>query len=425
MSALFHGRGLPWRRISSVRALVAIGLLAGVVLVPSSAASAATLVASLPPPAPNNFGHSVSISGNYAIVGATGYNCSSPSAGGAYIYKRSGATWSLQATLPGPITFGTSVGISGRYAIVGAEGCSGTGAAYIYKRVGATWPLQAALPLPAGTTGAGYSVSISGSYAIVGTEDFPPAGAAFIYKRVGATWPAVDRVILPDPQVNVHDGFGAPVSISGNTAVVSSMGANSVGCSAPPCGAVDVYARNGATWPLKATLSDPGATQNDYFGETVAVQGTLAPTTVVVGDENGQPCLPCTATPPVYIFEEPSAGWANTSTPTAKIITPGAITLTGGFGPPEVAISGHATGHDSVVIGSPSVNSLRGSAYIYVRTGGVWPAAPTVAKTPATPSGAGNFGISVGISISASSQTSFGIVGAPGGSGDTFIFKGV
>ncbi|HVA02203.1 MAG TPA: hypothetical protein VMU64_00530 [Acidimicrobiales bacterium] len=139
----------------------------------------------------SNFGHSVAISGNTAVVGATDFT-STP--GTAYTYiKAKGAAWSAgpNFTLLGPAStprddFGV-VAISGGYVIVGAEDTgSFTGAAYIYKRAGGVWSIPTAtLTYPSSAPGDqfGISVAISGSAEIVGTGSYAPDGAAFIYQK--------------------------------------------------------------------------------------------------------------------------------------------------------------------------------------------------------------------------------------------------
>ncbi len=160
------------------------------------------------------FSESVSISGDYAIVGtpaesedASGTNTVT-SAGSAYIFKRDGTSWSQQAKLVASDraesdNFGVSVSISGDYAIVGANGededasennyLNGAGSAYIFKRNGINWSQEAKLVASDRAYGDefGGSVSISGDYAIVGAyaenEDasgnntLSSAGSAYIF----------------------------------------------------------------------------------------------------------------------------------------------------------------------------------------------------------------------------------------------------
>jgi hypothetical protein len=123
------------------------------------------------------FGFSVSISGDYAIVAArlkdVGAN---DNQGKAYIFKRTGTAWAEQAGIVASDgaafdQFGYSVSISGDYAIVGAANVnSSQGKAYIFKRTGTGWAEQAGIVASDGAAGYyfGLSMSLSGDYAIVG-----------------------------------------------------------------------------------------------------------------------------------------------------------------------------------------------------------------------------------------------------------------
>ena len=139
----------------------------------------------------DNFGWSVSISGDYAIIGAYRDNDTSNRSGSAYIFKRDATTgvWSQQQKLNAsdPSTdaeFGYSVAIDGDYAIVGAwRKSSYTGAAYIYTRNGTTWGSEQKITSSDIASGDrfGQSVSISGNYLIVSGEgDENYTGAAYI-----------------------------------------------------------------------------------------------------------------------------------------------------------------------------------------------------------------------------------------------------
>ncbi|MCX7029385.1 MAG: FG-GAP repeat protein, partial [Spirochaetes bacterium] len=126
------------------------------------------------------FGNSVSISGDYAIVGACYDNDQGTSSGSAYIFVRNGTDWTEQdKLLPSDGAaydfFGYSVCISGDYAIVGAfwefwDDDPGSGSAYIFVRSGTSWTEHAKLTPSDGVTGDcfGRSVCLSGDYAIVG-----------------------------------------------------------------------------------------------------------------------------------------------------------------------------------------------------------------------------------------------------------------
>ena len=88
------------------------------------------------------FGYSVSISGDTALVGAYGDDDAGSRSGSAYIFTRSGSSWTQQAKLTASDAaandwFGYSVSISGDTALVGAyrddDGGSRSGSAYIFQ----------------------------------------------------------------------------------------------------------------------------------------------------------------------------------------------------------------------------------------------------------------------------------------------------
>ncbi|MBN1798222.1 MAG: FG-GAP repeat protein, partial [Spirochaetales bacterium] len=181
------------------------------------------------------FGYSVSISGDYAIVGACTEDGAGSDRGAAYIFHRTGiTTWDAGVKIIAPDAedgdwFGMSVSISGDYAIVGAffENGAGTfrGAAYIFHRTGInTWDTGVKIIAPDAEDNDMLStVSISGDYAIVGAcyEDGAGSdrGAAYIFHRTGiTTWDAGVKITAPDAEDN--DWFGGAVSISGDYAVV-------------------------------------------------------------------------------------------------------------------------------------------------------------------------------------------------------------
>ena len=239
----------------------------------------------------DQFGYSVAVSGNYAIVGAygedqVGYN----NTGKAYIYNVT--TGALLHTLTNPDTyntpaddnFGWSVAISGNYAIVGAysEDASGftlsSGAAYIFNATTGALLHTLTNTNLYGTRHAdlfGWSVAISGNYAIVGAigEDsvnYNSTGSAYIFNvTTGALVHSLNNPVISGYQ----DYFGWSVAISGNYAIVGTPqgelfdGANAVGKS---------YIYNVTTGALLHTLNRPNASPGDFFGSSVAVSGDYA-----------------------------------------------------------------------------------------------------------------------------------------------------
>jgi hypothetical protein len=147
----------------------------------------------------DRFGQSVSISGDYAVVGAYYDDDNGGNSGSAYIFKRYGTNWSQQAKLTASDAaaidqFGVSVSISGNSAIVGAwnddDSGSNSGSAYMFKRSGTSWPQQAKLLAADGAASDyfGNSVSISGAYAITGAyyddDKGDDSGSAYMFGKV-------------------------------------------------------------------------------------------------------------------------------------------------------------------------------------------------------------------------------------------------
>lgn len=172
------------------------------------------------------FGFSVAISGSTAVVGTD----SSPGSNGknaAYVFVRSGTTWTQQAELTasdGAATdgFGLAVAISGSTALIGAPG-KNSGVAYAFVRSGTSWSQQAEL-IGSNTSlhNFGYSVGISDSTAVVGAPvPFYPQrrAGAYVFVQSGTTWTQV--TILSASDGTSHQGFGSPVAIAGSTAVVA------------------------------------------------------------------------------------------------------------------------------------------------------------------------------------------------------------
>ncbi len=179
------------------------------------------------------FGYSVSISGDTAVVGADGDDDNGTDSGSAYVFVRSGTTWSQQAKLTASDgaegdLFGWSVSISGDTAVVGAhyddDNGLNSGSAYVFVRSGTTWTEEAKLTASDGAEDDffGRSVSVSGDTAVVGAygdDDYGSySGSAYVFVRSGTTWSEEAKLTASDGAA--HDLFGISVSISGGTAVV-------------------------------------------------------------------------------------------------------------------------------------------------------------------------------------------------------------
>ncbi|MBP7830552.1 MAG: hypothetical protein KA248_11600 [Kiritimatiellae bacterium] len=233
--------------------------------------------------APNDgFGQAVALSGDSAIVGAT-RPIFPDFAGKAYVFVRSGTTWTEQAALTDGgqfSSFGEAADIDGDYAIVGARlGTNaagvGTGAAHVFKRTGLLWAPEATLTPSDGANGDwfGHAVAIDDPYAIVGaTGRSNFTGGAYLFHRSGTVWSEV--AVLNSPDDDLNDFFGGAVDISGGWAIVGLRHDGFQGAY--------LYRLDGAGWLLHTGLPDIYG-RFDFYGEDVALTDPYA---VVGGGEH-------------------------------------------------------------------------------------------------------------------------------------------
>jgi hypothetical protein len=342
------------------------------------------------------FGISVAVSGDTVVIGAqaeagsgTGVNAASDDlaeyAGAAYVFVRSGTTWSQQAYLKASNTgawdeFGRSVSVSGNTIVAGAlwEDGSGTGvnpisnenatdagAAYVFVRSGTTWSQQAYLKASntQGGDALGYSVAVSGDTVVVGShgEDgsgtgvnpasnnlATDAGAAYVFARSGTTW--TPQAYLKASNTGAGDSFGWSVAVSADTIVVGAFGEDGSGTGVNPAsnnlatdaGAAYLFVRSGTTWSQQAYLkaANPGA--SDYFGFFVSVSGDTVMAGAINEDGSG------TGVNPVWNESAADAG----ATYVLDISRPPFVYLDSGSGG-DAFLYDAATGHWSHQISQP------------------------------------------------------------------------
>ncbi len=246
-----------------------------------------------------NFGQSVAIDGDTAIIGAPGDN---EWTGAAYIFTRTGTTWTQQAKLTavGGIVadeFGFSVALSGDTAVIGASyaGNGWSGFAYVFTRSGTTWTQQAELSASDGQPEDqfGWSVAVSGDTVVVGSVyDDGRTGSAYVYIRTGTSWTEQQKLTASDAAL--EDAFGGSVSIDGDTTVVGAGWKDSF------IGAAYVYTRTGTTWTQQAKITASDGTNGDEFGTAVSLSGD----NIVVGAR-----FVNVWTGAAYIFQRTGTSW--------------------------------------------------------------------------------------------------------------------
>ncbi|MHC4646992.1 MAG: M4 family metallopeptidase [Planctomycetota bacterium] len=252
-----------------------------------------------------NQGKAVSIDGDYAIVGAPGDDDNGINSGSAYIFKRDGS-WSQQAKLTASDgaagdRFGSSVSIDGDYAIIGTYyDDNESGSAYIFKREGTSWIQQAKLTASDGHSEAwfGRSVSMRGDYALVGAPKHShyadEAGSVYIFKRYGTIW--VEKVKLMSWDAAEQDWFGLPVCVGDDYALIGAIGSSGNETS------------TGAAYVFPLPVGEAG-----WHIETVDSNGIAGIGTSLALDSNDSPHISyCDYDPNgslKYTYCDPCEGW--------------------------------------------------------------------------------------------------------------------
>jgi hypothetical protein len=305
-------------------------------------------------------GTSVSISadGNTAIVGGFADN---NFAGAAWVYTRSGGAWIQQGNklvgtgVIGVAAQGVSVNISadGNTAIVGGfADNNAAGAAWVYTRSGSTWTQQGNKLVGTGATGAarqGTSVSISadGSTAIFGGyADNNSAGAAWIYTRSGSTWTQQgNKLVGTGATGNAEQGSSVSISADGNTAIVGGSADNS------NAGAAWIFTRSGSTWAQQGNkLVGTGVSGVGYQGNSVSISADG--NTAIVGgyaDNNSAGAA--------WVYTRSGAAWAQQGN---KLVGTGAT----GNALQGQSVSISADGN-TAILGSPNDDNAAGAAWVY------------------------------------------------------------
>ncbi len=334
----------------------------------------------------DHFGMAVAVSGNTIIVGAYDHKVGANNGqGAAYVYVRAGATWTLQQKLSASDgaqfdQFGLSVAINGDTAVIGALGDDvnatndNRGSAYIFTRTGATWTQAVKLTASNEVAGTGFGtdVSVSGNTVVIGSPletigANQNQGSVYVYVRSGATWTQQQRINLSNGEAG--DFFGISVDIDGETFVLGAAQGYSATASK---GAAYVYVRAGATWTQQQKLVSSDVSNGDFFGRDVSISGD----TIIAGAFGDQIVQDQYNQGSAYVFKRAGAVWTEQRKFVATDGSPG------DFYGQHVAVSGN-----TIVVGAKGDNvgglQGRGSAYIYSLDAGTNPTpTPTPTATP-------------------------------------------
>jgi len=257
-------------------------------------------------------GASVAIDGSTVAFSAPGWDCADDDCGAVYVFTRSGTTWTQQQRLTASDAselayfggFFNGIALDGNTLLIGARGDDpgGTvnaGSAYVFARSGSTWTEQTKLVAADADMSdeAGYAVALEGSTAVFGAtgddEAAGNAGAVYVFTGSGMSWSQQAKLTASDAQGGDLLGFG--LDLDGDTLVAGAMYEDTGGSDA---GSAYVFVRSGSTWSEEAILRNPDPNVFELMGWTVALSGDV----VAVGAQEG--------TGTVEIFERSGVSWS-------------------------------------------------------------------------------------------------------------------
>ena len=349
------------------------------------------LTAQIAPVGEEYFGFSVAISGNTAVIGASGYN---NTIGGAFVFIRSGQFWQFQQILvdgQGEMFdyFGASVAISGDTIVIGAYGDDvgsvNQGSVSVFVRSGNAWQLQQKLNANDTATGGvvGYSVALDGDTLVAGNQTYNSSQSAYVFTRTDGSWSQRKKLTPSNPGSFFY--YGQSVAVSGNTIIVGSPGETVNGLTNK--GTAYVYTGSGANWTLQARLFNPLGGAGGSFGSDVTISGD----TLVIGapSESVGSLVNAGA---AYVFIRAGNSWQQQQRLVADVATPS------GYMGVSVDIKGNR-----IIVAESGTERI----HSFTRTGNTWsPGTPVTRQDP------GQYGEGFGGSIALTDNHDTILVGA-------------
>lgn len=329
----------------------------------------------------DNFGYSVGISGEFAVVGAPKNDDVGTNSGSVYIFYRNqggGDNWGLvkkilSSDLASGDEFGQSVAISGERVIIAArfndDNGGNSGSAYIFERNQGgpdNWgEVIKILPQDGQSSDLfGHSVDISGEYCIVGAsgddDNGSSSGSAYVFARNQGgpdNWGQVKKLLASDGSGS--DAFGTSVAISGENAIIGAPTNDDNGSNS---GSAYLFSRNQGgldNWGEVVKVLAFDAAAGDFYGEAVSISGDNALVGARFDDDNGS------GSGSAYLLSKNQGGINNWGEVQKLLPSDGQAGDNFGF---SVSVSG-----DSAFVGSwldHAPTNDQGSAYLFLRNEG-------------------------------------------------------
>ncbi|MEW6742743.1 MAG: FG-GAP repeat protein [Planctomycetota bacterium] len=314
------------------------------------------------------FAESVSLSGDLAIIGAWGDDDGGNSSGSAWMLRFDGTEWVELAKHAGGgelEEFGRSVSVSGDVAVVGAPTALSFGSAYVYRWNGCQWVHEQRLRASDGQQGDRFGEAV-----VVGQDLLEPvvirqdlvvvsapragddAGAAYVFRFDGSGWNEEQKLVPSD--IASGDRFSSSLAVDGELIVAGAS------AKAGFTGAAYVFRRNKAgLWVEEQRLLPNDPELGDRFGSAVAVQGDVAIVGASKEDEacGGGDCNAGCA----YVFGYQRLGWVQQQ----KLMASDA-------GPGDQFGGRLSMEENTLLVGVPVDDASCGSVYLFGWDGSAW-----------------------------------------------------
>jgi len=231
------------------------------------------------------FGSSLSLYGNTTLIGCYGDDDGiGPCAGSAYIFTRSGSTWTQQQRLSASDAayndrFGMSVALTMNTALIGSylddDNGIDSGSAYVFKFMNNSWTQQQKLLAHDGAyqDNFGISVAMNDNYALIGAYSHEDHGSVYVFNKTNS-W--IQDAEINASHANIGDAFGYSVSLSGNTSLIGAMFSDDMGDSSGsayvfkgPNLSPNTPSIKGPTWGIINTGYNFSSTIIDPSGDTL------------------------------------------------------------------------------------------------------------------------------------------------------------
>ncbi len=257
------------------------------------------------------FGQAVVVQGDTAMVGATDVRALDRSE--VYVFTRIDGTWvetqkfhPLDGYVGDKANFGASIAIDGDTAVIGAVGAmvgsnAQQGAAYVFKRTGGVWQQAAKLVASDGANHVwfGESVAIAGSTIVVSgygatVEGVFQQGAAYVFTESDGTWTQTQKIVAADG--GTDDQFGYRVALSDSSLLIGARLANNNWL-----GALYIFKKQGGIWAQTQKFS--GSQSYEGLARSLVARGNRAAVGATGVDNRGM----------AYVYTEVDGTWLRTA----------------------------------------------------------------------------------------------------------------